>query len=316
MAKILNPKPEPAVNGEKPSEEGFSLISNEKLLAIYTAMVKCRMLEQRATTLFQQGRLKSDLHASAKREAAVAAVIDLLPEDTLCIAPGDWLPALVKGMSLEGIFRVLAPAESQPDGVADFELRQKNILVPSSDAIHTKIVRERASEALIQKKGAIVLAFTSSGSESREHWQKAMVSAATRKLPIVFVHYLDPPPQPVKTGVKPDNRNPGALLHGVPAIAVDALDPVAVYRVAFEAITRARQARGATLLQCTVHPILPANSSSANGRQPASETASPDPVIAMERYLKEKAIQPEPHNRNIVDAFSRDLDIATRFLDR
>ena len=72
MAKVLNSKTEPSTT-PAPKTEAFSLISNEKLLAIYIAMVKCRMLEQRATMLFQQGQLASDLHGSSGHEACAAA---------------------------------------------------------------------------------------------------------------------------------------------------------------------------------------------------------------------------------------------------
>ena len=36
---------------------GFSIISNEKLLQLYAAMVKCRALEERVQILFPQSKL-------------------------------------------------------------------------------------------------------------------------------------------------------------------------------------------------------------------------------------------------------------------
>jgi TPP-dependent pyruvate/acetoin dehydrogenase alpha subunit len=316
MAKTLNSKTEPAAKPPQASEEGFSLISNAKLIAIYTAMLKCRLLEQRAGSLFQHAQLKSALNAFPSREASAAAVVDLLPEDTLSIAPGDWLPAFVKGLSLQSIFRVLAPGESQPDGAVAVELQQKNILGPSNETDQPGLVRELASRALIQKKGAVVMVFISAGSEPRKQWQKTIAAAAAEKLPIVFVQYMDHSLQPARSNTKSKSAPPEALFHGIPAIIVDAVDPVAVYRVAFEAITRARQARGATLLECTAHPGLPPDSTTARGPAPGIEFPSPDPVISMERYLKSKKIDSEPHSRYIVESFSRDLDLATRFLDR
>jgi hypothetical protein len=35
----------------------------------------------------------------------------------------------------------------------------------------------------------------------------------------------------------------------------------------------------------------------------------------METYLKQKGIAPENYNRQVVAGFTRDLDLATRFLD-
>jgi len=317
MVKILNSKSEAADHERKVAPETFSLISNEKLLAIYTAMVKCRMLSQRATVLFQQGKLASDLRASAWREASAAAVgVDLQPDDAICIAPDDWLPAFVKGMSLEGIFRLIAPAASETQAPSCAEAEQKNILVPLNNASLGKAVCDRAADALTQKRGAIVVAIIASGPESLKQWHKPMANAAASRLPIIFVHTVEQQTEPAGTIAKSRTRKPEATFHGVPAIAVDALDLVAVYRVAYEAILRARQARGATLLECTVLRKLPQALQAMKERESGDDTTFADPVTAMEIYLKRKAIDPGPYNKHIVDSFTRDLDLATRFLDR
>ncbi len=47
MTKSKKQIPVPAANN------GFSLISDEKLLAIYAAMLKCRMVEDRARVLLE-----------------------------------------------------------------------------------------------------------------------------------------------------------------------------------------------------------------------------------------------------------------------
>jgi TPP-dependent pyruvate/acetoin dehydrogenase alpha subunit len=309
MAKILSTNTEPDSSSSPSSDESFSLISNEKLIAIYTAIIRSRMLEQRATQLFQQGKLDGDLHASAGREASAAAIgIDLQPQDTLAIAPHDWLPAFVKGMSVEGIFHALAPGGSPADDVAMAEPAHKNIVVPANKASALEIVHERAMEARIQKQEAIVVVFIAPGLDSQKPWHKTMALAASKKLPVVFVHYVDQPASMKRTNSQ--SRNPQAMVHGVPAIAVDALDPVAVYRVAYEAIIRARQGRGASLLECTLAP----KGTGAGGK--TEEKASADPLAGMEIYLRGKGIEPTPHNRITAESFSSDLDLATRFLDR
>ena len=103
------------------------------------------------------------------------------------------------------------------------------------------------------------------------------------------------------------------MLHGVPTIAVDARDPVAVYRVAYEAIVRARQLRGATLLECLIETAAPP---SKEADQSDDGPIATDPVEAMEGYLKSKRITPVIDKQDIIAAFNRDLDLATRFLDK
>jgi acetoin:2,6-dichlorophenolindophenol oxidoreductase subunit alpha len=315
MAKILNSKTERNVE-PAPPQETFSLVSNEKLLAIYTAMVKCRMLEQRATLLFQQGKLCSDLHASSGREAASTAIaIDLQPNDTLSIAPGDWLSAFVKGMPLENLFQTLASSSAQLNGQpapTPADLEQKNILT-GDDAHRPETVRERALAAQTAKEGTIVLAILPSAEDALKPWHTVMTAAASQKLPVVFVHYAEnPPSEPPARGKA---KNPEALFHGVPGIAVDASDAVAVYRVAYEAIIRARQARGATLLQCAAHSAASDPAGTQKSAESATDSLSTDPVSAMENYLKRKGIEPEQHNLAIIAAFNRELELATRFLN-
>lgn len=305
MAKILDTKSSRAAESTAVSPTP-SLIADERLVAIYVAMVKCRMLQQRAATLFQQGKLCADLHSSSGREACAASVgVDLQPEDTLCIAPGDWLPAFVKGLPAEMLFKALA---RRVDGqsIAD-EIRKRNIL--ESQADQAAIVGDRGEAVRAAKKPAIVAAFFQYDAASANQWQKVVSAAATKKLPILFVQYTgnDGPPKSLLTGAR--GKASQALLHGVPAIAVDAADPVALYRVAYEAVTRARHGRGATLLECAAIPII----SSAD---PATDqpVQPPDPVAIMETYLKSKGIQPEHYNRQAVAEFTLDLDLATRFL--
>jgi pyruvate dehydrogenase E1 component alpha subunit len=306
MAKILNSKQ--SRKTKAPTEETtFSLISNEKLLAIYSAMIKCQMLEQRATLLFQQGRLASDLHSSSRREAVAASIaVDLLPSDVLSIAPGDWLPIFVKGMPLEKLLRTLAYPSAHLNGhptAPSSDLELKNA-VAVDEAHRPESVRERAVAAQSAHDGTIVTAILPSPQGLLQPWHSVLVDAASKRLPIIFVHHVAN--QPSETPVNRKGRNPDALFHGVPAIAVDACDAVAVYRVAYEAIVRARQGRGATLLQCLADfdSLIDAN------------VTISEPLSSMENYLRRKGIEPEQHRREIITAFNRDLELATRFLDQ
>lgn len=312
MAKILDTKS--LHRAESVTASSPSLIPDQKLIAIYTMMLKCRLLQQRAAALFQQGRLDTDLHASSGREAcAIAVSVDLQPEDTLSVATSDWLPPFVKGLPAETLFRALAPrANARPTSVAE-EAEKRNILVHESNSDQPAIVRDRAEALYAAGKHQIVAVFLPPGAQSvdgpQNHWQKVVSAAAAKKLPIVFVQPTidDRPSQPASNRAR--SKAPQALFHGIPAIAVDAADPVALYRVAYEAITRARQGRGATMLECAPIPIVNSADPVANPPVPP-----PDSVSIMETYLKGKGIQPDHFSRQVVDEFSRDLDLATRFL--
>ena len=295
-------------------DESFSLVPREKLLAIYAALLKCRMLEQRVATLFQQGKLEGSINPCSAHEASAAAVVvELEAADVISIVQGDWLPAFVKGVSLDMLFRALAPGVAQRRGLQPLspaEAHAKNVLLAADATQQAEDVNECARIIRDRKTGSAVVAFLSPRGELTVEWRKLITSAASGKLPIVFVLHLDQGSQLLGAQNTRKRTNPEALLHGLPAIAVDATDPVALYRVAYEAITRARQERGATILHCIGEPDRGDKSIEA-----VSQSSLRDPVTTMETYLKSKGIETEPHNHHIVAEFSRDLDVATRFLD-
>lgn len=295
---------------ESTDTKTFSLISDEKLLAIYAGMLKCRLLQQRAAELFQHGKLESDLHASVRREAtAVSVAIDLSKDDALAQAQGDWLPSFVKGLSPESIFRLLA---AQHNKSALTEAASQNISFPSPEADVPELARNHASSDLAQRNGAVAVAFLPPASDSLSLWHKTIQAAGKSKLPLIFVQYGND--FAAESGIAPSNSRvsgPVTLIHGVPAIAVDALDAVAVYRVAYEAITRARQLRGATILQCITDDRT--SSSLPNDESIAAEP-SLEPIAAMETYLRRKKIEFDTAQKQTILQFKRELDLASRFL--
>lgn len=306
MAKILDTQTSSGAQKATVSSTP-SLISPEKLLAIYNTMVKCRMLQQRAGSLFQQGKLDSDLHGSAGREACAASVgVDLQPDDVLSIEPGDWLPAFAKGLPVEIIFRALAPRVDGHSPAGSDEARKHNILESAAD--QPAVVLDQAERLGAAKKPAIVMVFFQNDGASHR-WQKVLSTAAEKKLPILFVQHFVGDRNAKAASTRNRSKSLHALFGGVPVIGVDAADPVALYRVAYEAIIRARQGRGATLLECAAVSIVQSVDPTTNQPLPL-----PDAVGIMESYLKRKGIPPESSNRQVVAEFTRDLDLATRFL--
>ncbi|MGA2085513.1 MAG: hypothetical protein ABSG60_08345 [Terracidiphilus sp.] len=98
----------------QPAKNGFSLISSEKLLQLYSTMLKCRMIEDRTCILFNNNDFAANYDSAAGREAvAVGVAIDLFPEDTIVPSHGDLIPFFINGLPLEtlsgGFFHPIAP---------------------------------------------------------------------------------------------------------------------------------------------------------------------------------------------------------------
>jgi TPP-dependent pyruvate/acetoin dehydrogenase alpha subunit len=264
--------------GAPPSQNGFSLISNQKLLQLYSTMLKCRLLEERIRILARKN--SAAWAVSVGHEAsAVGVLLDLLPADAIAPAPRDVIPAFIRGVPLDSIFASLdAPGQL---GYAPLHV------IPPASGIATRMA-VATGVALSHKLGSankITIAFAGKESPSPGLWHEALQFAGVHALPIVYV---------CLNKKESDDIASRATHYGVPGIAVDGNDVVAVYRVAHESIVRARQGRGPTLIDC--------RTSRAYG----------DPILNMEKYLSRKGLFTEEFKVEVSAAFSRELDAAIK----
>lgn len=266
------------------TQNGFSLISNEKLLALYSAMLKCRMLQERAHALFKHSKFNGNGYAAAGQEAATVGVaIDLLPEDTVCAIPGDIIPLFIKGSPLK---KLIAHRGDTINAFPDIAVQLK----AATDAALANKTRENKR---------IVVALCNRECTGLSAWQGAMEFAGDNALPMLFVSRNTfsaetpaPDPQTKARGIPLKKR-----ACGFPTINVDGNDAVAVYRVACEAIAHARKGDGPTLIECQ---SWMAGDGMVNG----------DPLLNMEQYLMRKSLFSEKLKRHVADGFRKKLDVA------
>ncbi|MGA3263179.1 MAG: thiamine pyrophosphate-dependent enzyme [Terracidiphilus sp.] len=264
---------------------GFSLISNQKLLALYSTMLKCRMIEERIRILIKQNRFTGNGYAALGQEATAAGVaIDLLPEDTASAFPGDLIPLFIKGLPLEKLFARLFSA-SRPSTTIAAQL-------------HIATGAALANKASKNKKIAVV--FCSRECTSHSSWQEALNSAGVHALPILFVSRstLPAPAASFDPQTKATRMRLKTKACSFPTITVDGNDAVAVYRAACEAIAHARMGDGPTLIECLCW-------------KDGDPTLNDDPLLSMEKYLMRKGLFKEEFKRKIAAEFSRDLDAAS-----
>lgn len=197
------------------ANKGFSLISNQKLLALYTAMADCRHLAEEA---HRKSRRAAD-SILGHEAAAVGAAIDLLAHDV--VAPALWPDAALHAIN---------PA-------------------PSIVATFPQALRQTAAATGTQQ---IALFFSSDKASAQPAWLSAITRAAHENLPILFV-FLNRAETSVEPAVG-EAALLERKGHALPVIHVDGTDVVAVYRVATEAITHARKGNGPTLIDCRLSP--------------------------------------------------------------
>lgn len=269
-------------------QNGFSLISNEKLLELYAAMLRCRMLEEHARTLARKARRGAKNAVIVGCEAAAAGVLlDLRTDDALAAGPGDVAAAYVKGFPVRALIEGMSAASFK-----GYEPR--NVLPPCAEPVtRLALATGVALSAKQQKESALAVVFYEGATETAKDARETMRFAGAYALPILYVCW---------------NKRPERDLYleaeglGLPGIAVDGHDVVGVYRVASEAIAHARRGNGPTLIEC--------KTGFEAGHGGGLFSNGSDAIRNMEAYLAGKGLFREAKKQKIVDAFKRELAAA------
>ncbi len=291
------------------------LIPNARLRQIYLAMAQARMLA-RALPASRRGQ------TVGLEAALVSTAVDLRPCDLASDALTGGVVEWLRGATLKDVLRAgkaTAPRrriQSMLDGKRCAAVAQ----LPAAGGVAERIwmalgaaavlkaaaararadakTAEEAEGATTQPAGLVVV-YTLPGELPTALWKKALSSAAEQELPILFVAL---PAARVGNGKARAMRSGGvsalALGCGVPGIAVDADDAVAIYRVAQESIGHARIGGGAALIEC-----VPFVLEGAAGKRSAEN----DALAGLERYMVQRGVATKAWMEREAKAFARRL---------
>jgi pyruvate dehydrogenase E1 component alpha subunit len=257
--------------GSRVAADGkFALITNEKLISLYTNLLKCRVLSR-------QSGANGNARSMRGREAAlVASTIDLGPGDAVCSREHGALTGFSDGAAIAGIF--LGPRNHQSGKVRGTKAAGTKDASPSVHT-HAAVGAALAHKTRVNRKIALVFA----SEETDGMLGEALHIAVTHMLPMVFVHQPD-------GDVNRGRRKPAGWKDTpwFPDITVDRDDVVAIYRVANEAISRARLGRGPTFIECVPFRV---NGDGRHGH---------DPIRNMEHYLRARDLYDSKIKVNIL----------------
>jgi TPP-dependent pyruvate/acetoin dehydrogenase alpha subunit len=280
---------------KKIEPEVLPVLNDAKLKELYATMVKCRVLAQQ-----MHGKLTGNSSNSVFGFEAtlVGAGAHLFAKDCIAMERSSFVASLIKGTSLSTI--LARDREHQSDG-------EDQTASPhygnSATALSMKTVLALAVQ--MKEHSAVTLMFCPQNPKTLIFDPAAMGMAATQKLPLVCLveSSIDSPlqlPNQVASG-----PYIGADPTFYPRIPVDGCDVVGVFRVAQEAIRRAREGHGPAVIEC-----LTARSSTAtkNGaEQDSSQYLAQDPISFMEQYLRRRGLWSDGWSRSIIEGFRREL---------
>lgn len=325
MAASHNPKASAVAEREKKADK--LPLSREQLLEMYTLLLKCRQVDERARILFRQGKFKGNFYSAVGQEAThVGTLYGCRKSDWVGPSHRDTVAALVKGAPVRRIIAQLYACVDSPDRgkttPAHFGDAEYNIITPSSTIIaQWQLATGVALGLKMQAKDDICFAFCGDGATSTGAFHEATNFAGVHKLGIVYViqNNLWAESVPLRLQSAAKNLADKAAGYGMPGVVVDGNDVLAVYEVAQEAIARARAGEGPTLIECKTYrwyghsEIDPAK---YRPKEEVEQWKKRDPLARFEKLLTEQKILTEEKKQKVGDTVKKEIDEAIDVVEK
>ncbi len=233
------------------------------LLDMYRTMLTIRRFEERCNALYMQGRIPSTLHLYIGQEAVATGVCaHLRNTDYLLSTHRPHGHAIAKGVAPRDIMAELfAKATGCCKGKGgSMHVGDIRVGMPPAIAIVGANAPIAAGMALAQKRlgdGGVTVCFFGDGAANEGAVHEALNMAAIWDLPLIFVceNNLYAASTSFRTSFAIEHVADRAPAYGMPGLIVGGNDVQAVYESAGEAVERARQGGGPTLMECETYRL-------------------------------------------------------------
>jgi pyruvate dehydrogenase E1 component alpha subunit len=231
-------------------------LTTEDRVGLLRAMLMMRGIEERAMTLYRQGKVPGSFYDGYGQEAVSAgATWAMAPRDRLCILHRDLAAHVIRGVAPARIFAQYMGREGGitrgRDGnvhFGDWRVGCVGMVSMLPDMMLVAAGLAMAFKLRGEKRAA--LTWFGDGSTSRGDFHEAMNWAGVQRLPVIFIlennQYAYSTPLDQQFAVDPVER---AQAYGFPGISVDGNDVEAMFEATRQARERAIAGEGPTMIE-------------------------------------------------------------------
>jgi acetoin:2,6-dichlorophenolindophenol oxidoreductase subunit alpha len=301
-------------------------VSQKDLLQMYRWIVLGRLFEEKTFDLLKLGKLVGFHHPNIGQEAVdVGSCYGLRKEDTIMPTHRGKLKYLMKGIDIKtmmaGMFgrrngsgKGRGPASHSGDNsvglLAGTGLIGSGIPISTGAALAMKL----------QKKDNVAIHFFGDGASNRGDFHESLNIAGVMKLPVVYVCdnncYAMSVPAACSLAIKDIAIRANG--YGFPGVVVDGNDVLAVYEATQQAITRARQGEGPTLIECKTYRWLGHSINDPGVYRSAEEVDSwkkKCPLKRFEGQLRKQGLLDDAKVKEVYAGVQAEIEDAIRYAE-
>ena len=302
-------------------------IQREKLILMYEVMLKIRHFEGRVRDLFAAGKIPGSVHLYLGEEAVAAgACAALSDDDRITSTHRGHGHIIAKGGDLK---RMMAELFGKATGYNKGKGGSMHIAAPSLGILGANgivgaglpIATGSALSAKLQGTKHVTICFFGDGASNQGTFHEAINLGSAFDLPVVYVCENNI----YGVGTRQcDVRNvediaDRALGYGIPGLAVDGNDVIAVYEACREAVDRARSGKGPTLIECKTYRWRCHFEGEPDTYRPPEEVVAwkaREPIAPYRSKLIEQGVLSEEEADAIEARVVREVDEAAEFAEQ
>ena len=275
--------------------------SKEFLLEIYRKMVRIRKFEERVKYLFLEGIMPGTIHQYMGQEACAVGVCAALNEDD--VITSTHRPhghALAKGLTVHEmmgeLFGKITGCAKGKGGSMHMGNLDKG-MVPAIAIVGGGIPVATGCALAFKMKNEkrVAVCFMGDGATNEGAFHEGVNMGAIWRLPVIYVveNNLYGASTPVGMVVRTEKISERASIYKIPGVTVDGNDALAVYEAAKEAVVRARDGEGPTLLELMTYRITGHSRRDPSLYQPKEEKKKAkenEPIVCFAKHLLSEGI--------------------------
>ncbi len=296
-------------------------LSKQQCIEIYRYMLLNRKMEQALENLYKQGKVVGGVYFGLGQEACSCASAYALDKD-------DWFAPMIRNQgsllvrgfrARDTMMQYMAKADSPTkgrDGTSHFgDIVERNMVSPISmlgDLI--PVMAGVALGARLQGRKIACLTYIGDGGQSTGVTYEGLNFAAVQDLGLVLIvesnHWAYSTPSEMQYRVK--DLAERAIGYGIPGVIVDGTDACQVYDATRDAVERAHQGKGPTLIEAKMMRMKGHAIHDAADYVPKAMFEywrKRDPILRLENYLvNTKKWLTAAENKELIAGVEREIE--------
>jgi len=301
-------------------------IAKEKLLWMFRTMVRIRRIEEHVAREFADGNIPGSVHLYIGEEAvATGAIAHLRKEDYIMSTHRGHGHLIAKGGEPNKMMAELFAKKTgycQGKGgsmhIADLDIG----MLGAAGIVGSGIPIATGAGLSAQMRGTdqVTICFFGDGASNIGRFHEGINLASVWSLPVVFIceNNLWAVSVPTSTSLNVANVADRAVGYGIPGVTVDGMDVTAVYEAAGEAVTRARNGQGPTLIEAKTYRYrghFEGDSGTYRPKEEIERWMQRDPINNYREKLIEMKVLTEKQAEDIDKEALAEMDEAMKFAD-